>query len=193
MATKITNSGLTFKITCSSVSWWFMGVISGHCAFPLLFPRLFLLRLSDTWRAAKRGTTVQTADKRCAWPPVPAPVGHLLTGQAFSFVVVWPEALNYFCLFCSLLSWRSWGRKGTRFADFKLPWFSFELAFNVCIAIWLLEEGVKSGSFIIDSKLWEACCEFGKGVPSRGSLERSQGSLPYIGPQFPLQLRMWDF
>lgn len=40
------------------------------------------------------------------------------------------------------------------------------------------------------SKLWEACCDFGKGVLCGGSLERSQGSVPYTGPWFPLQLSL---
>lgn len=81
-------------------------------------------------------------NKKCALAPVLAPVGHLLMGQAFSFVVVWPGPLNYFCFFCSSMSQRSGGgggRKCTHCIDFKLPWFYFEPVFKVFITRQLLE------------------------------------------------------
>lgn len=73
-------------------------------------------------------------------------------------------------------------------ADFKSPWFYFELDFKVFTKMQVSEQEMKSGSFIIASKFWETCCEFGKGLLSGGSLESSRDSIPNIGPPLPLQL-----
>lgn len=114
MAKKSLSGGsLTLEITCFRVPWWFVVVSSDWCAFPLLFPRLFLLRLSDPWRAAKGGAMVGIATSRGALAPLPALVGHLLTGQALSFVIAWTDSSNYLCFFCPLMSQRSRGRNYT--------------------------------------------------------------------------------
>lgn len=88
------------------VSGWFKGAIADCCAFPLLFPRLFFLRLSDTWSAAKGGAIVWNASDRYVLAPMPAPMGHGTC--AFSLVVMRTEPLNCFCFFYSLVLQRSW-------------------------------------------------------------------------------------
>lgn len=136
-----------------------MGVISDCYAFPLLFPGLFLLKVSDTWSVPNRGTTVWNANQWCVLAPMPAPVG-----QAFSLVVLQAEPSNCFCFFHSSVLQSSWESQCTHWTDFTLSWFDFELAFQVFITVQLLEQGIKSGSFIISSKFGETCCEFDKGV-----------------------------
>lgn len=87
----------------------------------------------------------------------------------------------------SSASQRSW--ECTCLTDPQLPSFSLELALKVSfLIIQLLERGIESGTFIINSKFQEPCWEFGKGILSGESLESSQDGVPNIGPPLPLQL-----
>lgn len=153
----------------------------------ITFPRLFSLRLLGTWMQPKE----------VSWFGMLTKGVHSRLGQHQWDACSWDrpsllwargQRLSYFCFFCSLELQRSCDSKCTHLADLQLPWFCVALAFKVFITVQLLEQGIKSGSFTIDSKFGETCCEFGKGVLSGGSLESSQHSIPNVGPQFPQQL-----
>ena len=136
-------------------------MISDFCAFPALGPSLLPLRLSDTGSVAKGGAMGGMLPKAVHWL-LHQHSGTLALRTGLFFGGYRDSTFEWLLLLLFIGLAKILGQC-TDLADVKFSCFDVELAFKVFITLQLLEQGIKLGPLIIDSKIGETC-EFGKGA-----------------------------